>query len=77
VPATADAYDIRQGENGFGKTGYGGPSPPPGEPHRYIFRVFALDNRPGLRSGASRAELDRAMEGHVLAEGAWMGRYGR
>jgi hypothetical protein len=77
IPATADAYGIRQGENGFGKTGYGGPSPPRGRPHRYRFRLFALDNRPNLRSGATRAQFDHAIEGHVLAQGVLVGRYGR
>ena len=69
--------DLIQGKNGFGKVGYGGPSPPPGKPHRYFFRLYALDYRPELKPGAKRAELDRAIEAHVLAEGTLMGKYGR
>ncbi len=66
-----------QGRNDFGKTGYGGPCPPPGKPHRYFFRVYALDARLGVKPGAGRGELERAMKGHVLAQGELMGRYGR
>lgn len=56
--------------------GYYGPCPRQGE-HRYFFRVYALDAQLGLPSGADRATLERAMEGHVLAEAAVMGRYVR
>jgi hypothetical protein len=75
--ASALTRDLIQGTNGFGHVGYGGPSPPPGKPHRYVFRLFALDFRPELRPGAKRAELDRAIEAHVLAEGTLVGKYGR
>jgi Raf kinase inhibitor-like YbhB/YbcL family protein len=67
----------RQGKNDFSKIGYGGPCPPPGKPHRYFFRIYALDVVPGLEAGASRADLLRAMEGHIVAEGHLMGKYGR
>src|SRR5215475_6994745 len=69
VLPTAGARGIRQGANGFREMGYRGPKPPPGKPHRYRFHVYALDVRPELRSGASRTEFDRAIAGHVLAEG--------
>ena len=69
--------DFVQGANGFGDVGYGGPSPPPGKPHRYFFLLYALDNRPKLRPGAKRTELQRAIEAHVLAEGMLVGKYGR
>lgn len=71
------APELVQGSNGFGKEGYGGPSPPPGKPHRYVFRLYALDQRIALRHGAKRDELDRAIEAHVLAEGTLVGKYGR
>ena len=71
------ARDVIQGTNGFGKIGYGGPSPPPGNPHRYFFRLYALDYEPQLKRGATRAALERAIEAHVLAEGRLMGKYGR
>lgn len=66
-----------QARNDFRKTGYGGPCPPPGSRHRYYFRLYALDTRLELRPSATRAQLDRAMRGHVLAEAEVMGRYGR
>jgi len=77
IPRTAETFDIRQGENGFGGTGYGGPKPPPGTPHRYRFRVLALDDRPDLPPGAPAADLQAALAGHVLAEGILVGTYGR
>jgi Raf kinase inhibitor-like YbhB/YbcL family protein len=77
VPPSAENYGIRQGENGFGQTGYGGPKPPPGAPHRYVFRLRALDTRLDLKNGAKRDEVERAVEGHVLAEARLTGIYGR
>lgn len=65
-----------QGANDFGKTGYGGPCPPPGT-HRYSFKVFALDRDLDLRSGAKRTQVDAAMKGHILAQGELVGRYSR
>ncbi|MDQ6938942.1 MAG: YbhB/YbcL family Raf kinase inhibitor-like protein [Verrucomicrobiota bacterium] len=62
-----------QGANDFGKTGYGGPCPPSGR-HRYFFRLFALDQKLNLKSGATRKDLDKAMAGHILARGELMGR---
>lgn len=67
------------GKNDFGKPGYGGPCPPKGHgPHRYYFTLYAVD-RPalGLPAGANRAELERALNGRVLAKTQYMGRYGR
>jgi Raf kinase inhibitor-like YbhB/YbcL family protein len=65
-----------QGTNDFGKSGYGGPCPPPGT-HRYSFKVFALDRELDLRSGAKRGQVDAAMKGHVIAQGELVGRYSR
>ncbi len=67
----------KQGRNDFGRTGYGGPCPPPGKPHRYFFRLYALDRPLGLRAGAGRGELERAMHGRVLGQAELMGRCGR
>jgi Raf kinase inhibitor-like YbhB/YbcL family protein len=67
----------RQGKNDFGKIGYGGPSPPKGPPHRYYFKVYALDAKLDLPAGASKDQVLGAIKGHVLAEGQAMGRYGR
>lgn len=66
-----------QGRNDFGRIGYGGPCPPPGRPHRYFFRLYALDSKVNLPPGASKAQLLRAMEGHVKSEAQLMGVYGR
>ncbi len=67
------------GTNDFGKPGYGGPCPPKGHgPHRYFFKLYAVKVPSlGLRRGAKRAELDRALQGRTLAEAQWMGRYER
>jgi Raf kinase inhibitor-like YbhB/YbcL family protein len=65
-----------QGKNDFGKSGYGGPCPPSGT-HRYFFKIFALDQTLDLKPGAKRADLDRAMRGHTIGQGALMGRYAR
>ena len=67
----------RQGRNDFRKVGYGGPCPPPGKPHRYFFRAYALDGKVGLKPGASRQELEQAMHGHILGTAELMGKYQR
>jgi Raf kinase inhibitor-like YbhB/YbcL family protein len=67
----------RQGVNDFKSLGYGGPCPPGGRSHRYFFRLYALDTVLDLKPGATRKEVDRAMQHHVLAEGQLMGTYQR
>jgi len=66
----------KQGINDFSKIGYGGPCPPGGT-HRYFFKLYALDTEIDLEAGATKAELLKAMEGHILAEGQLIGRYER
>ncbi|HUA13848.1 MAG TPA: YbhB/YbcL family Raf kinase inhibitor-like protein [Verrucomicrobiae bacterium] len=66
-----------QGSNDFRKTGYKGPCPPPGKPHRYYFKLYALDVKLELRSGSGKRDLEAAMKGHILGQTEWMGRYGR
>ena len=68
---------FRQGRNDFGDTGYGGPCPPGGEEHRYVFRLLALDGPVELEDGVSREEFDDAVEPHVLAEARLTARYAR
>jgi len=68
--------EIIQGTNDFRKIGYGGPCPPGGT-HRYYFKIYALDTPIKLESGATKSQLLRAMEGHILAQGQLMGRYKR
>ena len=67
----------RQGVNDSGDIGYGGPCPPRGGPHRYFFRLYALDTLLNLSPSVKRSELDHAMVGHILAEATVMGTYRR
>jgi Raf kinase inhibitor-like YbhB/YbcL family protein len=71
------ASGARQGQNDFGKVGYSGPCPPPGKPHRYFFKLYALDLKPNPKSGATKADLERAMQPHIFAQAELIGRYGR
>ncbi|MBI1954966.1 MAG: YbhB/YbcL family Raf kinase inhibitor-like protein [Acidobacteria bacterium] len=71
------AKGARQGRNDFRQIGYGGPCPPRGPAHRYFFKLYALDTKLNLKPGATKAELERAMKSHVLAEAQQMGRYQR
>ncbi len=67
----------KQGKNDFGKIGYGGPAPPKGKPHRYFFKLYALDTTLDLPAGTTKAQLEKTMQGHILAEGQLMGIYRR
>jgi hypothetical protein len=67
----------RQGRNDFGNIGYGGPCPPPGSPHHYVFTLYALDAKLNLARGATRAQVESAMRGHILARGELVGLYQR
>lgn len=70
--------EIVQGRNSSGQIGYMGPCPPPGNPHRYYFRIFALDAElNNLKPGSDKAELEKAMEGRILDQGELMGTYKR
>ena len=66
-----------QGKNDFGRYGYGGPCPPKGSTHRYIFRLYALDKLLDLPAGATKAEVLAAIAGHIKATGELMGKYSR
>ncbi len=65
----------RHGINDFGRTGYGGPCPP--KEHRYYFKIYALDAMLDLQAGVSKADVETAMKGHILATGELTGRYRR
>jgi len=71
------ANGARQGRNDFGRIGYGGPCPPPGKPHRYFFKLYALDAKLNLKPGVTKADLERAMKAHTLGQAELIGRYGR
>lgn len=84
IPASVHALaeggeEGKSGTNDFGKPGYSGPEPPAGKgPHRYFFRVFALDTAAlALPSGAKRPALERALQHHAIAEASYMGLYER
>ena len=64
-----------QGRNDFGKVGYNGPCPPRGSEHRYFFKLYALNSRTGLRTGATKAELERAITGHILVQAQLIGKF--
>jgi Raf kinase inhibitor-like YbhB/YbcL family protein len=67
-----------EGRNSFGRLGYGGPCPPRGDPpHHYVFSIHALDDNPGLPSGASPAAVREAVAAHAIATGALTGTYHR
>ena len=78
LPARKEFRDgMRQGRNSWMKTGYGGPCPPRGKLHRYVFRIYVLGAEPSLLPGASKKSLLKAMEGHVLDEVDLVGTYSR
>ena len=73
----SDPAGAVQGTNGFGLIGYYGPCPPPGPAHRYVLKVYSLDVSLDLAPGSERADLEAAMEEHVLASGEASATYGR
>ncbi len=78
IPNEKELADgTRQGRNDFARPGYGGPCPPRGPAHRYYFKLYALDIKLDLPSGATKADLEKAMAKHILAQGQMMGRYKR
>ncbi len=77
--AKKDALEsgAKQGVNDFRKVGYGGPCPPPGPAHRYFFKLYALDAKLNLPSKATKRDVEKAMEGHILAKAELVGLYKR
>ena len=67
----------RQGRNDFRKIGYNGPCPPPGKPHRYFYKLYALSDKLDLKPGASKQEVEQAMASRILGQTEWMGKYQR
>ncbi|HEX9616710.1 MAG TPA: YbhB/YbcL family Raf kinase inhibitor-like protein [Anaerolineales bacterium] len=80
-----DLESLQEGAQGAGlagmndsrKEGYSGPCPPPGPAHRYFFKIYALDAALKLKGGATKAEVEKAMAGHILAQGQLMGTFSR
>ena len=77
MPGPELAWGAKHGINDFGNMEYGGPCPPPGKPHRYFFRMYALDEPLDLEPGATRQEVLDAMTGHMLGQAELMGHYKR
>lgn len=78
VPRTPTVLgSAKQGINDFRKTGYWGPAPPPGKPHRYFFKLYAVARPVGLPPGATKRQALKAIEGHVLKQAELMGTYKR
>jgi len=78
LPAQGQLADgSRQGRNDFGDLGYGGPCPPRGAPHHYIFTLYALDAKLNLPVGATRAQVEADIQGHILAKGELVGLFQR
>lgn len=75
--AGAMPHGTAEGVNGFRRMGYGGPCPPAGKPHRYVFLLYALDTNLGLAAGARREQVESAMRSHIVASGKLIGTYGR
>lgn len=67
----------KQGINDFGKIGYNGPAPPRGKPHRYFFKLYALDRMLNLPISITKSDVVKAMEKHIIAEAVLIGIYGR
>lgn len=68
---------LTQGRNSWGTPGYRGPAPPRGKPHRYFFKLYALDAELSLPAGQTKEALERAMKGHVIGYGEVVGTYQR
>ena len=78
VPASNTIpHGASQGTNDFRKIGYGGPCPPPGKPHHYSFKLYALADKVNLPPGATKGQLLNVIEGHILGQAQLMGMYGR
>lgn len=76
IPENAVPVGAKQGRNSWKRASYGGPCPPSGM-HRYVFKLYALDTTLNLAPSAGKAELERAMQGHLLAAGQCLGTYAR
>jgi Raf kinase inhibitor-like YbhB/YbcL family protein len=78
VPGTQSLErGAKQGITDFQRPGYGGPCPPPGKPHRYFFKLYALDGMLDIAGKVTREMLLQAMEGRILAQATLMGTYQR
>jgi Raf kinase inhibitor-like YbhB/YbcL family protein len=77
VSPAISVEDVEQGVNGSGAIGYMGPCPPPGKPHHYHFRLYALDQKLDLREGATAHQVETAIQGHVVGSTQLVGIFER
>lgn len=80
IPKTPEvSFPIQavQGTNNFGKIGYSGPCPPHGQTHRYFFKIYGLDTLLNIPPGATKDQLVRAMQDHIVQYGETYVTYGR
>jgi phosphatidylethanolamine-binding protein (PEBP) family uncharacterized protein len=75
APALPDGS--RQGKNSWNKIGYGGPSPPPGKPHRYYFRLYALREPLNAAPGMTAKEVEASARAKAIEMAEYLGTYGR
>ena len=75
-PTSYPLSESVQGKNDFKQVKYGGPCPPSGT-HRYFFKLYALDTNLNLESGATKAQVEAAMTGHILGKAELIGHYSR
>ncbi len=76
-PDSSLANGTTQGDNMMRRAAFQGPCAPPGLPHHYVFQLYALDTKLDLPQGASRAEIEKAMDGHVLSSTIYIGLFAR
>ncbi|MDP3143323.1 MAG: YbhB/YbcL family Raf kinase inhibitor-like protein [Candidatus Omnitrophota bacterium] len=78
IPAKKQLADgSRQGMTDSGSVGYHGPCPPPGRYHRYFFKLYSLDTLLSLDAGATKEEIEQAMESHILVKAEILGKFKR
>lgn len=78
IPEDSMPHSAVQGTTSFGHQKYNGPCPPRGnKPHRYFFKIYALDTIPDLPSTATKQELEQAMNMHIIEKAEFVGLYGR
>ena len=77
VAKSDEVAGAKQGVNDFGKVGYNGPAPPRGSKHRYFFKLYALKGELDLKPRATKAQLEAAMKGQILAQAELVGTYER
>jgi hypothetical protein len=77
VKAGKSPAGMVEGKTSWGRPGYQGPSPPPGKVHHYRFRLYALDAPLDQPAGADWRAVEKALAGHVIAQGELVGTYRR